>query len=189
MNVCAMRSDQGRQRGCSALSDKTASCGALATACCVLALAATLPAGAAVATRDGDPLHSPECALARAELDAALAAPQARHSARLQQAREQALHACLGNATGARRRSGAPEPSQVVRPTLAAPPAGPPRDVLPTAAPGGAPPAVEVPRAAMITNCEPGGCWDSQGRRFNRAGPLLIGPGGCLAQGGLVTCP
>jgi hypothetical protein len=134
---------------------------------------------------DTDPLRSAECLGARAELDAALAAPAARENQRLQQARRAALQACLGSQPDARRRSGAPDPVQVVVPTLRATPPAP----LPP--PVATPPAaVAIPRAAMITTCDPGGCWDSQGRRLNRVGPVLSGPDGpCHAQGGLVTCP
>jgi hypothetical protein len=178
---------QRRQRCPGALSDKAASCRAPATARLVLACAgALLAAGSATAAREPDPLHSPACARARTELDAALAARDARDSARLRHAREEALHACLGDDTGQRERSGAPEPPRAVAPPVVR---GPPRAVLPVPPSRPAPPPLEVPRAAMITNCEPSGCWDNQGRRFNRAGPLLIGPNGCQAQGGLVACP
>jgi hypothetical protein len=178
-----MGSDQRRQRCTAALSDKAASCGAATTARLVLACAGALLA-AGIAAREPDPLHSAACEQARAELDAALAAPG--DGARLRRAREQALHACLGNDTGRRERSGAPEPARAVAPTIAR---EVPRTVLPPPALRAPPPAPEVPRAAMITNCDPGGCWDTQGRRFNRAGPLLVGPNGCQAQGGLVSCP
>jgi hypothetical protein len=183
-----MGSDQRRQRCAAALSDKAASCGAATTARLVLACAgALLAAGPALAAREPDPLHSPACEQARAELDAALAAQDdVRHGARLRHAREQALHACLGNDTGRRERSGAPAPAQAVAPTI---PREPARAVLPIPAARAAPPPPDVPRAAMITNCEPGGCWDTRGRRFDRAGPLLVGPNGCQAQGGLVSCP
>lgn len=182
-----MGSVQRRQRCPATLSDKAASCGAATTARVVLAWAGALLAAApAIAAGAPDPLQSTECVHARAELDAALAARDARGSARLRQARERALHACLGHDTGRRERSGAPEPAQAVAPTILP---GPARAALPAPALRAAPPAPDVPRAAMITNCEPSGCWDNQGRRFNRAGPLLIGPNGCQAQGGLVSCP
>jgi len=51
-------------------------------------------------------------------------------------------------------------------------------------------PPVAVPRAAVITQCDPTGCWDSNGHRLNRVGPGLAGPGGpCTVQGNAVMCP
>jgi hypothetical protein len=188
MKVRAMRSVQGRQRCPGALSDKAASCGACRTALLATSLAAACllawsPAGAAPAV---DPLGTPECVHARAELEAALAAPDARHGTRLERARRQARDACLGREAATRQRSGAPEPAQAVAPTLPAAP----RAVLPAAPLTAPPPPMTVPRAAMITTCDPGGCVDTQGRRLNRAGPLLVGPTGlCSAPAGAVSCP
>lgn len=53
------------------------------------------------------------------------------------------------------------------------------------------PPApVEAPRPAALTTCDPGGCWDSRGKRLDSVGPLLVGPrGACDVQGGVVLCP
>jgi hypothetical protein len=52
-------------------------------------------------------------------------------------------------------------------------------------------PPVAVPRAAaVITTCDPGGCWDSEGRRLNHLGPMLVGPRGlCNLQAGIANCP
>lgn len=52
------------------------------------------------------------------------------------------------------------------------------------------PPPLDIPKPAAITTCDPGGCWDSQGRRLDRSGPLLMGPhGACVVQAGVVRCP
>lgn len=51
-------------------------------------------------------------------------------------------------------------------------------------------PPVDIPKPAAITACDPGGCWDNQGRRLDRSGPSLMGPrGACAVQGGVVQCP
>jgi len=51
-------------------------------------------------------------------------------------------------------------------------------------------PPVAVPRAAVITQCDPTGCWDSNGQRLNLVGPGLAGPGRpCTVQGNAVMCP
>jgi hypothetical protein len=138
----------------------------------------------------GDSLLSGECALAQAELEAALddkaSNPQA-PAQRLANARKQAAQACLGPSSGQRQRSGAPQPAQVVPPTvIAAPPVTPPSPPSP-AAPL---PPLDIPRPATMTLCDPGGCWDNNGKRLNQVGPILIGPRGpCAMNGGVVTCP
>jgi hypothetical protein len=137
---------------------------------------------------EADPLSSGECMAARDELEKALSDPAANRqerSERLARARRQAALLCLGREAGGRERSGAPEPPQRVPPPVIS--------VRPAQAP---PPAVAspqpalIPRAAAITACDPAGCWDSEGRRLNNMGPLLIGPRGpCTVQGGLLNCP
>jgi hypothetical protein len=137
-----------------------------------------------------DPLHSSECAIAQAELEAALderaSNPQAQ-AQRLANARKQAAQACLGPSSGQGQRSGAPEPAQMAPPTvIAIPPASP---VPPS--PGAAPlPPLDIPRPSTMTLCDPGGCWDNNGKRLNQAGPILMGPRGpCAMQGAVVICP
>jgi len=135
-----------------------------------------------------DSLRSGECVAARAELEAALADnasnPRAR-AQRLAMARKHAALACLGPSSGRAQRSGAPEPAQVVPPPVIAAPSAPPAP--PAAA---SLPQLEIPRPAAITSCDPAGCWDSDGRRLNQMGPLLMGPRGpCSMHGGMVTCP
>lgn len=144
----------------------------LATA--VLALAG--PAHAA------DPLKSPACGEALAALQAARGAGAADVDAR----RGAATRACLGG-TGA-----ASRPAPVAREPIAVPP---PTIALPTPQPLPGPPAAPSPplavdRPPVITACDAGGCWDSNGTRMHSAGPLLIGPAGvCTTAGNTVRCP
>jgi len=188
MNVTGMRCHERRQPVERAMSDETACAGPRRMASWLARLSCVLPllTGAWAIAAD-DPLHSPACLRARAELDAAIAAPDAKRSPRLERARRAALHDCLGTDSGTRQRTGAPEPPQVVPSTL------PPTDVrAPPPARGITlpPAALDIPRPATITTCDAGGCWDSTGRRLNQMGPQLVGPRGlCTTQGGLVTCP
>jgi hypothetical protein len=137
-----------------------------------------------------DPLATPECKAARAQLEATLDDPALGRSERAQRlaaVRKQASDACLGPASAQPARSGAPaRVIAVPAPVIAAPPlypraaSAPPRPL----------PPVEVPRPAVITSCDPGGCWDSEGRRLNQLGPSLMSPRGpCSVQGGVAVCP
>jgi hypothetical protein len=151
-------------------------------------LLATLPA-LALHAHARDPMASPECSAARAELEQAEndgTAGRARPGDRVTLAREKAASACLGGTDGQRERSGAPDPAQRVPPPVIGGVAP-----VPPALRGAAPQApLEIPRHATITTCDPAGCWDSEGRRLNQTGPLLMGPRGvCIVQGGIVTCP
>lgn len=141
----------------------------------------------ALCAPQADPLNSAACNAARAELEAAIdqAAPGA-SAARFARARRQAAMACLGRSEDRAVRSGAPEPVQrVPAPAISTAPRAP--SVPPVLEP---PPALAVPRPTVITICDPAGCWDSEGRRLNNLGPLLMGPrGACTVQGGLASCP
>jgi len=155
--------------------------------CFLLAMAQV--SGAAAATAVGqDPLRSPECGAARQVLeraldDAAARRPGARE--RLAQVRRQAVEACLGRESGEAVRTGAPDPVVVVPPPVIAAP----RVAMPSP-PAPPPEALAIPRPPTITTCDPGGCWDSEGRRLNSVGPMLVGPRGvCTVQAGLVHCP
>jgi hypothetical protein len=148
-------------------------------------LAALALAAATTAAAD-DRLDSPECRAARAELERQIEEPQARRGERLERAQRRAADVCLGQASGAaRQRSGAPEPPVTVPPpVISTPRAAAPAEIV---APR---PPVQIPRPTVITTCDNAGCWDSEGRRLNQTGPLLIGPKGpCTVQAGLVTCP
>ena len=139
--------------------------------------------------QSSDPLDSPECRSARDELEAALDDPgmgRAERAQRLAIARKNVLGICLGPASAQPQRSGAPERVIAVpAPIISAPPAHP---VAPAAT---APlPPLAVPRPAVITTCDSAGCWDSEGRRLNHLGPMLVGPRGlCNLQGGIANCP
>lgn len=144
----------------------------------VLALLAILPAWAQ------DPLKSPECKSALDELERVLdeKAEGRERAQRVASARRKATVACLGRADGAATRSGAPYPPQAVPPPVIS--GAPPLRATPPA------PPLAIARPTVITTCDPAGCWDSEGRRLNHVGPLLLGPRGpCLVQGGLATCP
>jgi len=147
-----------------------------------------LAAPLAVQAQASDPLSSHECAAARAELESALnddASTPAARAQRLAMARRQAALACLGPSSGQPHRSGAPEVPRAVPPPVIS---SPRPEAVP--APAATPlPPLAIPRPATITTCDPTGCWDSEGRRLNQVGPLLMGPRGlCNTHGGAVTC-
>lgn len=154
----------------------------------VLLLLASL-ASAGPAASDGDPLDSAACRAARAELEQALAAAGTHPGPRLERARREARDVCLGRASANPQRAGAPDPPVAVPPPVLVAPRPVPQPAVPvTTSPPPAP--VPIPRPTAITTCDPGGCWDSQGRRLNQVGPVLMGPNGlCTVQGGHVTCP
>lgn len=159
-----------------------------------LLLCLPLAAGfGSVAAQAGDPLNTPECRAARTRLDVATAAATGRSEAgarALKAARERVATVCLGRPGEVVRElpdnSGirAPYPAVRVPPVgAAATPALPPQPQV-------SPAPLLVPRAAVITQCDPTGCWDSSGRRLNRVGPGLAGPGGpCTVQGNSAMCP
>jgi hypothetical protein len=154
-------------------------------------LAFLIAAGAVLAAyaQAADRLDSPECRSARGELDAALDDPgmgRAERAQRLAAARKHVLAICLGPASAQPQRSGAPERVVAVpAPILSVPPVHP----VPPVATAPLPP-LAVPRPAVITTCDPAGCWDSEGRRLNNLGPMLVGPRGlCNPQGGIANCP
>jgi hypothetical protein len=155
------------------------------TAALLLIVAGCVRAQAAAA----DPLHSRECiaareTLARAQQDAVARLEGA--PGRLAHARKQAQRACLGRDSGNAQRVGAPDPPIAVAPPMIEAPQ-PQRGVIATPSS----PLLDIPRPSAITICDPGGCWDSEGRRLNRVGPLLLGPrgGACTTQGSVVQCP
>lgn len=140
---------------------------------------------------DPDPMKSQACATARDELDdllkdASLPRPRV-PTERIEMARRRAALACLGGKAGVRERSIAAQPAQAVPgPTITS--AAPQTPSLPAVAPPA--PPLAIPRPSSITSCDAAGCWDSEGRRLNSVGPLLVGPRGpCLVQGALVNCP
>lgn len=52
-------------------------------------------------------------------------------------------------------------------------------------------PPPRPPRSPRIRNCDAGGCWDEQGRRYPRGGAgVFIGPSGaCRKEGNVLRCP
>jgi hypothetical protein len=136
-------------------------------------------------------MHSDDCELAMDVLrqEESRALEQARAGqvspdgpASLQTARRVAAHACLGG------RGEPPLPTHgAIVPTLPVPPAARVPEVTPS------PPVPAAPSALMpnvVTNCDPNGCWTSNGTRLPRSGPSLVGPrGACQLQGTLVICP
>jgi len=150
--------------------------------------------------QEPDALNTPECRAARTRLDVATAAADGRPGGlrALQAARERAARACFGQPadsaadhaahSGSDARAGLSAPAPVVRtpPVTGLPPPRP----SPLPSPAEPPPAVAIPRAAATTQCDATGCWDSTGRRLNRVGPGLAGPGGsCTVQGNAAMCP
>ena len=52
------------------------------------------------------------------------------------------------------------------------------------------PPPVAIPRPPVVTICDSAGCWDAAGARYNRQGPVLVGPDGvCTQPAGSLNCP
>jgi hypothetical protein len=172
----------------------------------LLVVAGLLALSSAAAQQD--PLKSPACraavdALRASEAEARTArfaesptdrARQRDAMARLQAARKQAAQACL-------RGSGDPPPPAAVAPP---PIAVPPVDVTPSARrplplpsapaasapPAAAPPPLRPQPPPIVTSCDTGGCWTSDGKWLPRAGQTLIGPRGpCTVQGVLLNCP
>ena len=144
-------------------------------------IAALLPI--AVQAQAQDPLKSPECAQALEELNAARAA-QPPDTARAETLRKAAARACLGLTEEARPSGRAAQaPLRVPSPVIT-----PPRRPAIAEGPVIAPEVIKRP--PVLTSCDPGGCWDSNGTRLNRAGPNLIGPGGvCSQHGAFLNCP
>ncbi|MBI2769712.1 MAG: hypothetical protein HYX47_08820 [Burkholderiales bacterium] len=136
-----------------------------------------------------DLMSSPGCVAARQQFEAALAAGTRTAPPQLAVARRRTALACFGSepdtAQGA---PAAPSPPAVaVRPVD--PLVGSPtlRAAPMLAAP---PPPVAIARPPVITTCDAGGCWDSDGQRHNQMGPLLAGPrGACTLQAGVLVCP
>lgn len=147
-------------------------------------------AGAASA-QAADPLKSVECTQALDALQAREAAmrpareprgapSEAAARAGLQPYRQRVARECLGKEDLAPER--APRAPIAVSPVTSPSPAR-----LPAREP--MPPAVTLPPLRTVTQCDPSGCWTSDGLRLNRLGPVLVGPpGACTVQSGLLSC-
>jgi hypothetical protein len=133
-----------------------------------------------------DPLKSGACEQRLDALNAARAAGAQANAERIEVLRRQATQACLGGSGAATR------PSPVLRESIAVAPPTPGARRAPHSPQPAAPPVppVAIERPPVITSCDTGGCWDSNGTRLNRAGPVLLGPGGmCTTVGTTVRCP
>ena len=132
-----------------------------------------------------DPLKSPACAAAIAQLQAAR--EQKAEAASVEGLRSAAASTCLGTATPATR------PSRVLQaPTVVpAPQIDVPAQPPPLAAPALPPPPVAVQRLPAPALCDASGCWSSDGTHLQHVpSPSLVGPRGLCSQvGGLVYCP
>jgi len=167
----------------------------------------------AAAAGSGDPLHAPECERVLAALDAveeSASAPLGRGARsvprvaasgaggqaapaidqRLAAARRDVARQCLAAREDPPRAGRLAEPPIEVPPVAgaraAAPPSTPPTP--PTTMPARLPP-LQPP--VVITTCDTGGCWTSDGQRLPRLGPTLLGPRGhaCSVVGAVVHCP
>ncbi|HYF18172.1 MAG TPA: hypothetical protein VEA40_09925 [Ramlibacter sp.] len=135
-------------------------------------------------TAAADPLKSAACGERLSVLQAARSgnAP----AAQVEAARLAATQACLGGGGAAVRPSPTAQPPLQVPPVAIEPPAAA-RPPVPMAPP---PPPVAIERPPVITSCDDGGCWASDGSRLNRSGPVLIGPNGlCTVTGNVARCP
>jgi hypothetical protein len=159
------------------------------------------PAGAA----PRDPLRTADCeralqALLAREQQAASAPragtgspmPPLASDARYQALRRSAAKSCLGGTDAPPARLAQPPVS--VAPVIVAPSIAPPAasHVMPLVAPvlPPTPPPRRADAPAVVTSCDPAGCWASDGSRLNRMGPNLVGPRGlCTQQGVLLQCP
>ena len=139
---------------------------------------------------EADTMRTAECRQARHQLEVALSAALASGPGKaegLERVRQQAALACLGAARDAPPATRARQPGLVV-PSAVTPTA--PAAVITAPPPATAPPPVTVPRPSVVTSCDSGGCWDSDGVRLHRTGPDLMGPRGlCTLQGVFLNCP
>lgn len=161
------------------MSDKRASRIARIAASALITLAAC-----GVHAQAGDPLKSPECGAALADLQAARQAHAA--PAHVESLRAHAASVCLGSSALPRR------PGRIAQAPTAVPP--PHSDVPSRAAILGAPslppPPAAVPHGPAPAQCDAGGCWIDDGTHLRHVPPTLTTPAGpCLRQGALVYCP
>jgi hypothetical protein len=148
-----------------------------------IALLAITAATAARAQAE-DPLKSPACGEAIADLQSARSAHAA--PAQVERLRAHAQGVCLGSTTVPRR------PPRVAQQPIAVPP--PQIDVPSRAtilgAPSLPPPPAPVPHFPAPAQCDPGGCWVDDGSHLQYVPPTLVTPRGrCTQQGALVYCP
>jgi hypothetical protein len=150
-----------------------------------LLVASLLLAATAVArAQPGDPLKSPACGAAIAQLQAA----RENHAARahVEALRSAAAATCLGQPDPPVRPSRSVQAPVAVPPPQLAPRA-PPRTI---AAPAPPPPPISIDRPASPAVCDGGGCWADDGTHLRQVPPDLRGPRGlCSNLGGQLYCP
>jgi hypothetical protein len=145
-------------------------------------------------TARADPLQSAACISALQTLNQAeetaqqASAPPALRAGRegrhasLAAARRAVAQACLGTADG-------PAPALRYSAPVAVERIAPAEPKLPPPLAPAAPPPRQEP-LHMITVCDAGGCWTSDGTRLQRQGSLLLGPRGhCSSVGAVLNCP
>ena len=148
-----------------------------------LALLLALAATGWVSAQDGDPLKSPACGAALADLQAARRSDA--DAGAVQRLRSAAAGICLGSEAVPKR------PARVAQPPIAVPPpqVDVPQRVAPLPAPVPAPPPVAIQRAPLPAQCDAGGCWTNEGSHLRHVPPTLVGPNGlCIQQAGQVFC-
>ena len=157
---------------------------------CVL----TCACAAAQAQGNLDLMRTPDCLAARKQLDQVL--EQGGPRDRLDDARQQAAQKCLGvKAAPLPEGRFVPPPVAVDPIRLRAEPSLPSFANRPVPVPAAVQPAlplppVAIPRPPVLTTCDAAGCWDANGARYNRQGPVLLGPRGiCTEQAGALNCP
>ncbi len=144
-----------------------------------------LPLAFAARAQQEDPLKSPACGEALQQLQAARETSEA-GAERVESLRRDAARSCLGSGAPPKRPARSAQPPVVVPPPAIEPPPRTAQRVPPIPAP----PPLAMQRPPMVTTCDVGGCWTSDGTRLQRAGPSLISPQGvCTVQGALAYCP
>jgi hypothetical protein len=146
-----------------------------------LLLAAALPLRA----QEADPLKSPACGAAIAQLQSA----RENHEAadRVETLRSSAASTCLGQPDPPARPSRAMQaPIAVPAPQIES--SSRPAPII--AAPTLPPPPVAIDRPSSPAICDGGGCWANDGTHLRMVPPDLRGPTGlCSYLGGQLYCP
>jgi len=144
-----------------------------------------LGASASLRAQEGDPLKSPACGAAIAQLQAARGADSA-STASVEGLRSAAATVCLGSGTPPSR------PGRVLQAPVSVPPPqiDVPQRVAPLPPPVLPPPPVAVGRPAAPALCDAVGCWADDGSHLQQVPPTLVGPRGlCTQRAGQLFCP
>ena len=153
-------------------------------ACTLLFVPLLLVAAVSVRAQEADPLKSPACGAAIAQLQAARDNHEA--SARIESLRSSAATICLGQPDPPAR------PSRSVQAPISvpAPQIEPSSRPVPIAAPTLPRPPVAIGRPSSPALCDGGGCWANDGTHLRMVPPDLRGPTGlCSNLGGQLYCP